>query len=36
MPKEEPPVLKEKDDKVVYYEDFKNAALDNDVKHHIW
>lgn len=36
VPKEEPPVLKEKDDKVVYYEDFKNAALDYDVKHHIW
>ena len=34
VPKEEPPVLKEKDDKVVSYEDFKTAALHYDVDHH--
>ena len=36
VPKEEPPVLKEKHDKVVYYEDFKNAAMDYAIKHHNW
>ena len=28
------PVLKKKDDKVIYYEDFKTAALHYDVDHH--
>ena len=36
VPKEEPPVLKEKDDKIVSYEDFKTAALHYDVNHHVW
>ena len=32
VPKEAPPVMKEKDNKVVSFEDFKNAALDYAVK----
>lgn len=32
VPKEEPPVMKQKDEKVVSFEDFKNAALDYAVK----
>lgn len=32
VPKEEPPVMKQKDKKVVSFEDFKNAALDYAVK----